>query len=59
MDLSERALSERLVGGCGFDLKEVVDGFVTVELYTYPHQPEVAAKQALSYLQNILAEDKK
>jgi len=30
------------------------NGFVTVELYTYPHQPEAAARQALSYLQNVL-----
>ncbi len=35
------------------------EDFVTVELYTYPHRPEAAAKQALSYLQTILAEDKK
>lgn len=35
------------------------EGFVTVELYTYPHRPEAAAKQALSYLQTILAEEKK
>jgi protein FrlC len=35
------------------------EGFATVELYTYPHQPEAAAGQALSYLQNILDEDKK
>jgi fructoselysine 3-epimerase len=35
------------------------EGFASVELYTYPHQPEAAARQALSYLQNILAEDKK
>jgi protein FrlC len=34
------------------------EGFVTVELYTYPHRPEAAAKQALSYLQTILAEEK-
>ena len=35
------------------------EGFATVELYTYPHQPEAAARRALSHLQNILAEDKK
>ena len=35
------------------------EGFLTVELYTYPHRPEAAAKQALSYLQTILAEEKK
>ena len=35
------------------------EGFVTVELYTYPHQPEAAARQALSYLQTILAKEKK
>jgi protein FrlC len=35
------------------------EGFVTVELYTYPHRPEAAAKQALSNLQTILAEVKK
>ncbi len=35
------------------------EDFITVELYTYPHRPEAAAKQALSYLQTILAEEKK
>ncbi len=31
-------------------------GFVTVELYTYPHQPEYAAIQAFTYLKGILRE---
>ncbi len=34
------------------------EGFATVELYTYPHQPEAAARQALSYLQNHLSRGK-
>ncbi len=29
-------------------------GFATVELYTYPHEPESAARQSLSFLQNVL-----
>lgn len=29
------------------------NGFVTVELYTYPHQPEGAARQALEFLRNV------
>jgi len=29
-------------------------GFVTVELYTYPHEPASAARQALRYLQSVL-----
>jgi protein FrlC len=29
-------------------------GFLTVELYTYPHQPDAAARQAFSYLQGLL-----
>jgi fructoselysine 3-epimerase len=29
-------------------------GFATVELYTYPHEPESAARQSLLYLQNVL-----
>jgi protein FrlC len=28
-------------------------GFVTVELYTYPHEPEEAAKTALAYLKGV------
>jgi len=31
------------------------DGFVTVELYTYPDRPEQAATEALEYLRNIPA----
>ncbi|MCB2180968.1 MAG: sugar phosphate isomerase/epimerase [Desulfobulbaceae bacterium] len=31
-------------------LKEKYDGFVTVELYTYPQSPEEAARRAMSYL---------
>ncbi len=29
-------------------------GFATVELYTYPHEPESAALRSLSYLKNVL-----
>jgi len=29
------------------------EGFATVELYTYCHQPDAAAKQALNYLQTL------
>jgi len=29
-------------------------GFATVELYTYPHQPELAATQALTFLKGVL-----
>lgn len=29
-------------------------GFATVELYTYPHRPESAARQALDYLRTVL-----
>ncbi len=29
------------------------EGFVTVELYTYPHQPEYAATQALDFLRRL------
>jgi fructoselysine 3-epimerase len=31
------------------------DGFVTVELYTYPHAPEEAARNALRYLNRVLS----
>jgi len=30
--------------------KYAYEGFITVELYTYPHQPEAAARESLSYL---------
>lgn len=33
--------------------KHGYDGFATVELYTFPHQPEDAARQALKYLQQV------
>jgi len=33
--------------------KHAYDGFVTVELYTYPHQPEAAARESLSYLKAL------
>lgn len=38
-----------ILGLCGYN------GFATVELYTYPHEPEAAARQSLEYLQKILA----
>jgi fructoselysine 3-epimerase len=31
------------------------NGFATVELYTYPHRPEAAGRQALDYLEGLLA----
>ena len=37
-------------------LKEhAYEGFVTVELYTYPHQPEEAARKSLSFLKALKA----
>lgn len=35
------------------------EGMATVELYSYPHEPEAAARQALSYLKTILTKEKK
>jgi sugar phosphate isomerase/epimerase len=35
------------------------EGFATVELYSYPHEPEAAARQALSYLKTILTKETK
>jgi fructoselysine 3-epimerase len=35
------------------------EGFATVELYTYPHEPEPAARQAFSYLKTTLTKEKK
>lgn len=42
--------------GLLFDLleKQGYRGFVTVELYTYPHRPEEAAEQALTHLRKFL-----
>ena len=37
----------KLLGNHGYE------GFATVELYTYPHEPENAARQSLDYLQRI------
>jgi fructoselysine 3-epimerase len=34
------------------------DGFVTVELYTYPHMPEEAAKRSFEYLQSLLSDSR-
>jgi protein FrlC len=34
-------------------------GFATVELYTYPHEPESAAREAFSYLKTILTKEDK
>lgn len=34
-------------------------GFVTVELYTYPHRPDYAAEQALTYLSRVLQEQER
>lgn len=39
----------RLLAASGYD------GFVTVELYTYPHAPEEAARHALRYLNRVLS----
>lgn len=33
--------------------RHVYQGFATVELYTYPQEPEAAARRALSYLQSL------
>lgn len=38
---------------CGYD------GFVTVELYTFPHQPEEAAQRALTYLLAVQNQQKR
>lgn len=35
------------------------DGYVTVELYTYPHRPKEAAELALRHLQALLASNRK
>ncbi len=35
------------------------DGFVTVELYTYPHQPEEAAAKSLAHLGNLVRRESK
>lgn len=32
------------------------DGFITVELYTYPHQPEEAAARSLAHLRQLIHE---
>jgi fructoselysine 3-epimerase len=34
------------------------NGFATVELYTYPHQPQFAAKQALTYLKRVMQQQR-
>lgn len=31
------------------------DGFITVELYTYPHAPEMAARESFAYLKHLMA----
>jgi len=33
--------------------RHAYDGFATVELYTYPHEPEAAARSALAYLRGL------
>lgn len=35
--------------------KAAYDGFITVELYTYPHKPEEAARKSLEYLKGLSA----
>jgi fructoselysine 3-epimerase len=40
----------RMLEKCGYN------GFVTVELYTYPHAPEEAARHSLRFLNRILTE---
>lgn len=44
-----------------FDLfaQHGIDGFATVELYTYPHAPNEAAARSLSYLRSLLQSDHK
>lgn len=36
--------------------KYAYDGFITVELYTYPHEPDQAARQSFCYLQKLMTE---
>ncbi len=38
--------------------KYAYDGFLTVELYTFPHEPDEAARQAFRYLEKLLIETK-
>jgi protein FrlC len=35
--------------------RHAYDGFATVELYTYPHEPEEAARRSFRYLRNLEA----
>ena len=60
-DISQRK-HYHLIPGCGeLDFAAIFtalqrggyDGYLTVELYTYPHNPEKAARQSLTYLQRI------
>ena len=32
-------------------------GFATVELYTYPNEPDTAAREALSYLKTVMKKE--
>ena len=60
-DIKDRKHYHLIPGLGNMDFKKIFaalegisyDGFVTVELYSYPHQPEIAAAQALTYLQRF------
>ncbi len=60
-DIKDRKHYHLIPGLGNIDFKKIFialenisyDGFVTVELYTYPHQPEIAAEQALAHLRQF------
>lgn len=60
-DIRDRKHYHLIPGTGDMNFAEILDilsdsgynGFVTVELYTYPHQPEEAARQALEFLRNV------
>ena len=62
-DIKDRKHYHLIPGLGNIDFKKIFialenisyDGFVTVELYTYPHKPEIAAEQALGYLRRFQA----
>jgi fructoselysine 3-epimerase len=38
--------------------RHAYDGFITVELYTYPHEPEAAASESFKYLKPLMSDVK-
>ena len=38
--------------------RHAYEGFITVELYTYPHEPEAAASESFKYLKPLMADVK-